>query len=112
MKAIEAAADAGAQVVSMSLGEAGYSQTLQTTIDYAWQRNTLVVAAAGNDSSNELFFPAGANHAVSVSATARSKPRPAWPSPARLEGSAPELAPTQSSTFGLPVPTSNSSWLV
>ncbi len=67
--AIMAAADAGAQVVSMSLGGAGYSQTLQTAINYAWQKNTLVVAAAGNDASSSLFFPAGANHAVGVSAT-------------------------------------------
>ena len=69
MNAIEAAANAGAQVVSMSLGGAGYSQALQTAINYAWQHNTLVVAAAGNDAKNELFFPAGANHAVGVSAT-------------------------------------------
>src|SRR5580704_6911290 len=48
MNAIEDAANAGAQVVSMSLGEAAYSQTLQTAINYAWQHNTLVVAAAGN----------------------------------------------------------------
>jgi len=67
--AIMAAADAGAQVVSLSLGAAGYSQTLQTAINYAWQRNTLVVAAAGNSATSSLFFPAGANHAVGVSAT-------------------------------------------
>src|SRR5579862_7805758 len=69
MNAIEDAANAGAQVVSMSLGGTGYSSTLQTAINYAWQHNTLVVAAAGNDAKNELFFPAGANHAVGVSAT-------------------------------------------
>jgi len=67
--AIMAAADAGAQVVSLSLGGAGYSQTLQTAVNYAWQRNTLVVAAAGNSSTNALFFPAGANHAIGISAT-------------------------------------------
>ena len=69
MNAIEDAANAGAQVVSMSLGGTGYSSTLQTAIDYAWQHNTLVVAAAGNDAKSELFFPASANHAVGVSAT-------------------------------------------
>ncbi|MCU1337785.1 MAG: alkaline serine protease [Bryobacterales bacterium] len=67
--AIMAAADAGAQVVSLSLGGAGYSQTLQTAVNYAWQRNTLVVAAAGNSATSSLFFPAGANHAIGVSAT-------------------------------------------
>jgi thermitase len=68
-QAIKDAADAGAQVVSMSLGGAGYSQTLQDAVTYAWQKNTLVVAAAGNSASSSLFFPAGANHAVGVSAT-------------------------------------------
>ena len=68
-QAIEDAADAGAQVVSMSLGGLGYSQTFQDAITYAWQRNTLVVAAAGNNASSSLFFPAGANHAIGVSAT-------------------------------------------
>ena len=67
--AIMAAADAGAQVVSLSLGGAGYSQTLQTAVNYAWQRNTLVMAAAGNSATSALFFPAGANHAIGVSAT-------------------------------------------
>ena len=64
-----AAADAGAQVISLSVGGNGYSQTLQTAVNYAWQRNALVVAAAGNFGSSSLFFPAGANHAVGVSAT-------------------------------------------
>ncbi len=66
--AIMAAADAGAVVISMSLGETGYSQTLQNAINYAWQRNSLVVAAAGNDNNGELFFPAAANHVVGVAA--------------------------------------------
>jgi subtilisin family serine protease len=67
--AIMAAADAGAQVISLSLGGAGYSQTLQAAVNYAWQHNALVVAAAGNSSTSGLFFPAGANYAVGVSAT-------------------------------------------
>ncbi|MEK7750452.1 MAG: S8 family serine peptidase, partial [Acidobacteriota bacterium] len=50
--AIMAAADAGAQIISMSLGGAGYSQALQDAIRYAWQRNSLVVAAAGNAGSS------------------------------------------------------------
>jgi len=68
-QAIEAAAGAGVQVVSMSLGGAGYSQTLQTAIDYAWQRNTLVVAAAGNTGDSSLIYPGAANHALGVGAT-------------------------------------------
>src|SRR5579884_1482953 len=67
--AIMMAADAGARVISLSLGGAGYSQSLQAAVNYAWQRNLLVVAAAGNDGSNETFFPAGATYAVAVAAT-------------------------------------------
>ena len=68
--AIMDAADAGAKVISLSLGGAGYSQTLQTAVTYAWQHGSLVVAAAGNENtSSPIRFPSGANHAVSVAAT-------------------------------------------
>jgi len=67
--AIMSAADAGARVVSMSLGGPGYSQTLQDAVDYAWSRDTVVVAAAGNNNNSALFFPAGANHVIGVAAT-------------------------------------------
>lgn len=59
----------GASVISMSLGGAGYSQTFQSAINYAWSKNVLVVAAAGNSASTTLFYPAGANHAIGVGAT-------------------------------------------
>lgn len=67
--AIMAAADAGAAVISLSLGGSGYSQTLQDAVTYAWQRNILVVAAAGNGGSNEPFFPGSANHVLCVAAS-------------------------------------------
>ena len=53
----------------MSLGGAGYSQALQDAITYAWQRNVVVVAAAGNGNTNALTFPAGAQFAIGVAAT-------------------------------------------
>ena len=68
-QAIVDAANNGASVISLSLGAPGYSQTLQSAINYAWQKNALVVAAAGNNSSTGLFFPAGANYAIAVAAT-------------------------------------------
>ena len=73
--AIMRATDAGARVISMSLSGSGYSQTLQTAVNYAWRRNTLVVAAAGNDANNALNFPAGANHAIGVAATDQTNSR-------------------------------------
>ncbi len=60
---------AGAQVISMSLGGPGYSQTLQTALDYAWAHNVLVIAAAGNYGNNELVYPGGGNHVLGVAAT-------------------------------------------
>ena len=43
------AADNGANVINMSLGGTGTcSQTFQDAIDYAWGKNVVVVAAAGN----------------------------------------------------------------
>jgi subtilisin family serine protease len=71
-EAITEAADAGARVISMSLGGPGYSQLLQDAVDYAWQRNALVVAATGNSNTSTLHFPAGANFALGVGATTSS----------------------------------------
>ncbi len=65
---IMGAADAGADIISLSLGGDGYSQTFQDAVTYAWQRNSLVVAASGNTDTNKLFFPGGANHALGVAA--------------------------------------------
>jgi subtilisin family serine protease len=69
------AIDSGARVISLSLGGDGYSQTLQDAVNYAWQRNVLVVAAAGNANTNTLNFPAGANHAIGVAASDQSNNR-------------------------------------
>jgi uncharacterized repeat protein (TIGR01451 family) len=67
--AIDDAVNAGAQVISMSLGGPGYSQALQQAMDYAWEHNVLVVAAAGNSGDNSLQYPGGGNHVLGVSAT-------------------------------------------
>jgi len=58
-----------AQVINFSLGSYGYSQAFQDAIDYAWGQNRLIVAAAGNDNSASLFYPAAYNRVLSVAAT-------------------------------------------
>ena len=64
------AADNGANVINMSLGGAGTcSQTFQDAIDYAWSKNVVVVAAAGNFGSSGLFQPADCVHVVAVAST-------------------------------------------
>jgi len=40
------------RIISLSLGGAGYSQAMQSAVNYAWQHNVLVVAAAGNSASS------------------------------------------------------------
>jgi len=67
--AIDDAVNSGVQVISMSLGGPGYSQTMQSAMDYAWEHNVLVVAASGNTGSNDLNYPGGGNHVLGVGAT-------------------------------------------
>ena len=53
------AADNGAQVINMSLsGPGACSSSEQAALDYAWARNLVIVAAAGNDNSSSLRSPA------------------------------------------------------
>ena len=67
--AIVGAVDGNAQIISMSLGGTGYSQSLQDALKYAWQHGVLVVCAAGNYNSSSLFYPADSNYALAVAAT-------------------------------------------
>jgi trimeric autotransporter adhesin len=67
--AIMAAADSGAKIISLSLGGSGYSQSMQDAVRYAWQRDVLMIAAAGNNNTTNLFYPAGSNYALGVGAS-------------------------------------------
>lgn len=69
-EAIEYAATHGASVVNCSWGgPGGYSTFEQEVItDAAITNNCLVVAAAGNDNSPDLFYPAYYEHVLAVSA--------------------------------------------
>lgn len=74
---IRFAADNGAQIINMSLSGSDYSQALQDAIDDAYQRNVLLVAAAGNcavgggscPAGNPPMYPGANAHVVSVAAT-------------------------------------------
>ncbi|MBI3194911.1 MAG: S8 family serine peptidase, partial [Ignavibacteriae bacterium] len=65
---IKYAADVHADVVNCSWGGAGYSQFEQDVIDYASDRGTLVVAAAGNSGAKEAQYPASYRGVISVAA--------------------------------------------
>lgn len=64
------AVDNGADVISLSLGGAGYSRVYEDAVDYALENNVTVVAASGNDSRfNDNQFPAGYPGVIVVGAT-------------------------------------------
>ena len=70
------AANNGATVINMSFGEYGRSQTLETALLYAYSKNIILVAAAGNDSYSiydqlpggfpAIFYPAGLPYVFGV----------------------------------------------
>lgn len=64
------AADNDADVINMSWGGSGFSQTGQNIINYAYNAGCVNVAASGNDNVSTIFYPAGYNNVLSVSSTA------------------------------------------
>lgn len=66
------AANNGARVINCSWGGAGYAQYEQDIINYVTQEGALVVAAAGNDASDEFETPAYYDNVMAVAATDQS----------------------------------------
>jgi thermitase len=63
------AADNSAKVINLSEGGSTNAQTQDDAIAYAIGKGSVVVASAGNDSSNQLFYPAALDSVLSVAAT-------------------------------------------
>jgi serine protease len=72
------AADNHARIINCSWGGAGYSLLGQETINYAMSKGALVVCAAGNDNSTELFYPANYDGVLSVAATGTTDVRASY----------------------------------
>ena len=67
---IRFAVDHGAHVINLSLGGSTHSDTLKDAVAYAYNNGVVVVAAAGNDSSNVLSYPAAYDeYVIAVGAT-------------------------------------------
>ena len=62
------ATDNGAKVVNLSLGGSSRSTTLENAVNYAWSRNVIVVAAAGNSANPSKTYPAAYVRAIAVAA--------------------------------------------
>ena len=64
------AADHGVSVINCSWGGGGFSQFEQDIINYAtYNKNVLVVAAAGNDGQDIIHYPSSYENVISVAAT-------------------------------------------
>lgn len=65
---IKFAADNGADVINMSLGGGGESRLMQEAINYAYNKNVVIIAAAGNANQNAASYPARYPKVIGVSA--------------------------------------------
>jgi subtilisin family serine protease len=72
------AADNGARIINLSLGGTSSSRTLQNAVNYAWSRNIILVAAAGNNGNSTPVYPGACANVVAVSATDSVDSRPSW----------------------------------
>jgi thermitase len=63
------AVDHGAEIISLSLGGPGESRVMRDAIVYAQAKGAVVVAAMGNDGTNERSFPAAYPGVIAVGAS-------------------------------------------
>jgi subtilisin family serine protease len=68
-EAIQYAADRGIRVINISIGGPLPSSTLQSAVDYAWNKDALIFASAMNNGTSDPSYPAACNHVMAVSAT-------------------------------------------
>ncbi|WP_408011685.1 S8 family peptidase [Pseudalkalibacillus sp. A8] len=62
------ATDHGADVINLSLGNYKESKALAEAIDYAYGKDVILVAASGNDNTNQISYPAAFENVLSVAA--------------------------------------------
>ncbi|MHB8840406.1 MAG: S8 family peptidase [Candidatus Aquicultor sp.] len=67
-QALTYAVDHGAKVINMSFGGPGQSWTLKRALTYAHQQGCIMVSSAGNDSTDEPYYPASEGTVFAVSA--------------------------------------------
>lgn len=65
-EAIVAAVDSGANIINISMGSDYASGLVNAAVDYAAQRNVLIVASAGNNGQPYLSSPASNDYVVAV----------------------------------------------
>jgi thermitase len=68
-KGITYAADRGVRIINISITGTTSSSTLQSAVNYAWSKNAVVFAAAGNASTTAPGYPAACDKVIAVGAT-------------------------------------------
>lgn len=66
---IQWAANNGANIISMSWGGTGFSQTNQNLITSIYNMGIVLLAAAGNESTSAAHYPSSFNNVISVAST-------------------------------------------
>lgn len=69
------AADHGASVINLSVGNYTPSAALREACKYAYDKNVVLVAASGNDNSEQLSYPAAYKEVLCVAAVDHRKKR-------------------------------------
>jgi|GEM_PF-1901121 thermitase len=75
VNAVKFVADQGVEVANMSYGSYWYDQAEDESIQYAWQRGVVLVAAAGNDNVSTAqypSYPANFPNVINVGASTRT----------------------------------------
>jgi hypothetical protein len=67
-KGIVAAADAGVQLINISMGSDGDSSLVRNAIAYALGKGALIIASAGNNGINQVSYPAANDGVIAVGA--------------------------------------------
>lgn len=65
---ILAAVDAGASLINISMGSFGDSAIVRNAIQYAMDRGALIIAAAGNNGVDQVYYPAANQGVIAVGA--------------------------------------------
>ncbi|MBL7800067.1 MAG: S8 family serine peptidase [Chitinophagales bacterium] len=66
---VEYAIAVKANVVSLSWGGGGFSQSEQLLFNYGYSQGIVFVAAAGNNSSSSMHYPSAYNHVIAVASS-------------------------------------------
>lgn len=74
-KAITYAADHGVRVINVSIVGTTASSVLQSAVNYAWDKGALVFAAAGNNGTSALTYPAACARVIAVGSTEKTDVR-------------------------------------